>query len=353
MSSTFDLNTIVRPNIRKLKPYHSARQDFSDGLLLDANENSWGDPFNCAEGLNRYPSPTHPALRQQIAEWRGVQKENVFTGVGSDEGIDLLYRIFCEPGTDRILTTPPTYGMYQVSADIHNIAVDKVLLSPDDFQPQTDQILDAVTEQTKVLLLCSPNNPTGNVFDRSTVRQLIEDFPGIVVVDEAYIDFSDSQSWASEVRNYPNLVVLQTLSKSFGLAGIRLGISFASKEIISYMMKVKAPYNINKITAKKAREAFDKMDLIESNIAAIIKERKALRKKLEPLPLVQQIYPSDANFLLTKVTNAQEIYQQLTSQNIIVRYRGNEPLCDNCLRITVGTTEENNRLISALKKLTV
>ena len=353
MPSTFELNKIVRPNIRKLKPYHSARQDFSDGLLLDANENSWGDPFGNPEELNRYPSPTHPDLRQQIAEWRGVQKENIFTGVGSDEGIDLLYRIFCEPGTDRILTTPPTYGMYKVSADIHDLAVDKVLLSSADFQPRAEQILDAVTEQTKILLLCSPNNPTGNVFNRQTVQKLVEDFPGIVVVDEAYIDFSDSQSWAPEVRNYPNLVVLQTLSKSFGLAGIRLGISFASKEIISYMMKVKAPYNINKLTAKKATEAFGKMDAIESNITAIIKERDALRKQLESLPLVQQIYPSDANFLLTKVTDAQGIYQKLAKQNIIVRYRGNEPLCDNCLRITVGTSEENNRLISALKKLTV
>lgn len=349
----FDIKKLVRPNIKKLNPYHSARQDFSDGLLLDANENSWGDPFNHGEELHRYPSPTHPDLREQIAEWRGVQKENVFTGVGSDEGIDLLYRIFCEPGTDRILTTPPTYGMYNVSADIHNVEVDEVLLSPENFQPQADQILNAVTEGTKILLLCSPNNPTGNTFEAHTVRKLIEDFPGIVVVDEAYIDFSDSKSWASEIRDYPNLVVLQTLSKSFGLAGIRLGITFASKEIISYMMNVKPPYNINKLTAKKAAEAFSKMDLITSNITSIIEEREKLRDKLKSLPLVQKVYPSDANFLLTKVTDAQTIYQQLADQNIIVRYRGDEPLCDNCLRITVGTADENSRLISALKKMTV
>ena len=347
----FDLENLIRPNIRKLKPYHSARQDFSDGLLLDANENSWGDPFGNSDRLHRYPSPTHPKLRERIARWRGVDVKNVFTGVGSDEGIDLLYRIFCRPGQDRVLITPPTYGMYTVSADIHDIKVDEVLLTEEEFQPRPEQILDAVAEDTKILLLCSPNNPTGNIFERDTVRRLIEGFPGIVVIDEAYIDFSDTKSWAAEVQRYPNLVVLQTLSKSFGLAGIRLGITFAQESIIDYMMKVKAPYNINKLTAQKAAEAFDGLDTISENISAIKEERSRLRKMLQTLPLVQKIYPSEANFLLAKVSNAQEICEQLAAQGIIIRYRGHEPLCENGLRITIGRPEENDQLISALKKL--
>src|SRR5699024_668607 len=347
----FDLENLIRPNIRNLKPYHSARQDFSDGLLLDANENSWGDPFGNSDRLHRYPSPTHPKLREKIARWRGVDVKNVFTGVGSDEGIDLLYRIFCRPGRDRILTTPPTYGSYTVSADIHNIKVDGVLLTEEEFQPCPEQILAAVTEETKILLLCSPNNPTGNTFERETVRWLVEEFPGIVVIDEAYIDFSDTKSWAAEVQHYPNLVVLQTLSNSFGLTGIRLGITFASEPVIGYMMKVKAPYNINKLTAKKAAEAFDNLDTISANISAIKEERSRLRSALQALPVVQKIYPSEANFLLVKVSNAKEIYEQLAAQGIIIRYRGHEPLCENGLRITIGRPEENDQLISALKKL--
>ncbi|MCW9708672.1 histidinol-phosphate transaminase [Fodinibius salsisoli] len=352
MSSSFELEKLVRPNIKALKPYHSARQDFSEGLLLDANENSYGDPFQSAEHLHRYPSPTHPALRDKIAEWRGVNRDNIFVGVGSDEGIDLLYRIFCRPGKDRILTTPPTYGMYKVSANIHDIDIDTVLLTEEDFQPKVDQTLEAVTDQTKILLLCSPNNPTANTFDRPKVRRLVEQFPGIVVIDEAYIDFSDVESWAPEVNQYPNLVVLQTLSKSFGLAGIRLGITYASPEIINYMMKVKAPYNVNKLTAQKALDAFERLDQIQDRVTQIKEKRTSLRKKLEPLALVKYIYPSEANFLLVKMNgDAQNIYDRLTKQDIIVRYRGNEPLCDNCLRITVGTDDENDQLISALKQL--
>ncbi|SMO51775.1 histidinol-phosphate transaminase [Fodinibius sediminis] len=352
MSTSFNLEKLVRPNIQALKPYHSARQDFSEGLLLDANENSYGDPIRSSQELHRYPSPTHPRLRKRIAQWRRVRPENVFIGVGSDEGIDLLYRIFCTPGQDRILTTPPTYGMYRVSANIHDIAIDEVLLTKDHFQPQVDQILKAVTDHTKILLLCSPNNPTGNTFERDRMRELIESFPGIVVVDEAYIDFSDEESWASEVNTYPNLVVLQTLSKSFGLAGIRLGITFASDAIIDYMMKVKAPYNVNKLTAQRALEAFDKMDRIASNIAKIKKQRSTLRQQLEQIAIVRHIYPSEANFLLVRVDHARKIYQKLADRGIIVRYRGNEPHCDDTLRITVGTPEENERLISALKQLT-
>jgi histidinol-phosphate aminotransferase len=354
MSPSFDLEKLVRPNIKALKPYHSARQDFSEGLLLDANENSYGDPFQSDQQLHRYPSPTHPKLRERIAEWRDLKLDNIFVGVGSDEGIDLLYRIFCAPGRDRILTTPPTYGMYKVSANIHDIGIDKVMLTEEDFQPKVDQILEATTDQTKILLLCSPNNPTANTFDRDKVRRLVEQFPGIVVIDEAYIDFSDEPSWAPEVNNYPNLVVLQTLSKSFGLAGLRLGITYASPEVIDYIMKVKAPYNVNKLTAQKALEAFDKLDEIQARVHQITEKRKELRKELEQLSLVNYIYPSQANFLLVKMkADARTIYEKLTEQDIIVRYRGSEPLCDNCLRITVGTDDENEQLINALNQLSI
>jgi len=352
MSTTFDLDQLVRPNIRALKPYHSARADFSEGLLIDANENSLGSPFTEDDELHRYPDPSQQKLRDLIAQWRGVRQENVFVGVGSDEGIDLLYRIFCQPGQDRILTTPPTYGMYSVSANIHDINIDEVLLEEETFQPRVDATLDAVAPNTKILLLCSPNNPTGNLFDAERMTELIEQFPGIVVVDEAYVDFSSEESWAQKVAKYPNLVVLQTMSKSFGLAGIRLGMTFANEEIINYMMKVKAPYNVNKLTAQRAIEAFKKLDTIQFNIEAIRKERKQLRDKLNDLKAVEKVYPSDANFLLTKISEAKKVYQKLADRGIIVRYRGDEPLCDGCLRITVGTPDENERLISVLKEVT-
>jgi histidinol-phosphate aminotransferase len=303
-----------------------------------------------ADGLNRYPDPAQKKLRSLVAEWRGVRKENVFVGAGSDEGIDLLYRIFCQPGKDNVLTTPPTYGMYKVSANIHDIEVDEVLLS-EDFQPRPKKILETVRPTTKLLFLCSPNNPTGNSFRADLIEKLIKEFRGIVVLDEAYIDFSEQNSWAQKVAQYPNLVVLQTMSKSFGLAGIRLGITFASEDIINYMMKVKAPYNVNKLTAQFAIKAFENLKTIDFNIDAIKKERKKLRDKLDDISIVRHIYPSDANFLLVKADNARSIYEKLIEQNIIVRYRGDEPLCENCLRITVGTPDENDRLISALEGL--
>lgn len=351
MDNSFDIEKLVRPNIKKLTPYHSAREDFEEGLLLDANENSLNAPFQEAEGLHRYPAPAQQKLRDLIAQWRGVRKENVFVGVGSDEGIDLLYRIFCRPGKDRVLITPPTYGMYNVSANIHDIAVDKVLLSENGFQPRVDAILDAVTKHTKILFLCSPNNPTGNSFEEDRIRRIIREFPGIVVLDEAYIDFSDHQSWAPKVAEYPNLVVLQTMSKSFGLAGIRLGISYASENIIDYMMKVKPPYNINALTSRYAIKAFENLNTIQFKADALKKERKKLRKKLDKLTLVETIYESDANFLLVKMDNAKTIYNQLVNRNIIVRFRGNEPLCEDCLRITVGTPDETDQLIAALKEI--
>lgn len=352
MQKTVDINNLVRPNIKKLVPYHSARQDYNKGLLLDANENSLGAPFPAAEGLHRYPSPAQTELRRRIAEWRGVRKENVFTGVGSDECIDLLYRIFCEPGNDRVMITPPTYGMYKVSANIHNVAVDPVLLQQDSFQPDPHNILNAVRPDTKLLFLCSPNNPTGNRYEKSAVKKLIEGFPGVVVIDEAYIDFSDSAGWSRMVVEYPNLVVLQTMSKSFGLAGIRLGIALAQENIINYFMKVKAPYNINSLTSKYAADAFTHLKDIHFRIETIKKERTRLRKRLEEVPAVEHIYPSDANFLLVRIKEAKSLHRKLAEEQIIVRYRGNEPYCEDCLRITVGTPDENDKLIKKIKSLT-
>ncbi len=241
--------------------------------------------------------------------------------------------------------------MYNVSANIHNITVDEVTLDEEGFQLRVDKILDAVSPNTKMLFLCSPNNPTGNTYATENIRTLIEEFQGIVILDEAYIDFSNQESWADKVVEYPNLVVLQTLSKSFGLAGIRLGISYAQEEIIDYMMKVKAPYNINKLTSQKAIEGLQNWETVQFRTDAIKKERKQLKEELEQLKIVQKVYKSEANFLLTKFTDANDIYEQLTKQNIIIRYRGDQPLCNNCLRITVGTPDENARLISALKKL--
>ncbi|MEL7833872.1 histidinol-phosphate transaminase [Fodinibius sp. Rm-B-1B1-1] len=350
MTRSFELNQLVRPNIQNLTPYHSAREDFEEGLLLDANENSLGAPFTDNQKLHRYPDPNQKQLRQLIADWRGVRPQNIFTGVGSDEGIDLLYRIFCRPGKDRVLTTPPTYGMYKVSASIHDIEVDEVLLDKN-FGLRPDAILEAVNPHTKLLFLCSPNNPTGNTFEDKSIQKILKNFGGIVVIDEAYIDFSEQQSWAAKVAQYPNLVVLQTLSKSFGLAGIRLGISYAQEEIINYMMKVKAPYNINKLTAKYAIKGLQSWDTVQFRIDAIKKERKRLKDKLQELKQVNHVYDSEANFLLATFDNAHTVYQQLAEKDIIIRYRGDQPLCDNCLRITVGTPDENEQLISALKAL--
>lgn len=348
----FDVEQLIRPNIKKLSPYQSARQDFSEGLLLDANENSLGAPFTNDKQLHRYPDPVQKKLRGLIARWRGVRAKNIFTGVGSDEAIDILFRIFCTPGKDRIITVPPTYGMYRVSANIHDIAIDEVLLEKDNFQPCPDEILGTVTSQTKMLFLCSPNNPTGNTFEKKRVTKLINEFPGLVVLDEAYIDFSDQRSWAEKVAEHPNLVVLQTMSKSFGLAGIRLGIAYAQQKIIDYMMKVKAPYNVNKLTSRQAIKGLQNWQTVEFNIDIIRQERANLQQNLKQLPFVRKVYDSQANFLLVKMDNVKALYQELAQQNIIVRYRGDEPLCENCLRITVGTPDENELLISTLKNIT-
>ena len=345
---TTDIQSLIRENIRNLTPYRSARDDFNSGVLLDANENSFGSTVRNSLDLHRYPDPTQDKLREVIAEYRGVDVENLFLGVGSDEPIDLLMRIFCEPGSDSIITTPPTYGMYKVSANINNVGVKEVQLT-EKFQLQTDAIKDAADETTKLLFLCSPNNPTANDMKRTDLLKLCTTFPGIVVVDEAYIDFSKQESMAAMVQQYPNLVVLQTFSKAFGLAGIRLGVAISNPEIISYMMRVKAPYNINKLTADTALKAFGNRELLKFNIKRIREEREYVAEQLGHSDAVEKVYPSNANFLLFKIKHAKEVYQNLAKLGVIVRYRGNEPLCEDCLRVTIGMPDENVTFLKALK----
>lgn len=345
-----NIQSLLRENIRNLVPYRSARDDFNEGLLLDANENSLGAPVRNQLDLHRYPSPTQDALRKKIASWRGVDFENIFLGVGSDEPIDLVIRMFCEPGQDSILTTPPTYGMYKVAANINNVKIKEVQLTPT-FHLQVDEILKEADSQTKVLFLCSPNNPTANSLKKTDILKLISRFPGIVVLDEAYVDFSAQETMAELVQQYPNLIVLQTFSKSFGLAGIRLGIAITNPEIIEVMLKVKAPYNINKLTADMALKAFDQMSIMKINIEKIIEERDYIAEQLLYAPTVEKVYPSDSNFLLFKIKNAYEIYQKLADKGIIIRYRGNEFHCEDCLRVTIGMPDENIRFLKTLKEI--
>tara|TARA_R110002072_G_scaffold25278_2_gene84780 strand:- start:9809 stop:10873 length:1065 start_codon:yes stop_codon:yes gene_type:complete len=350
MNKKFNLENLVRNNIRGLKPYRSARDDFNTGILLDANENSFGSPVENDLELNRYPMPYQEKLRSKIADFRKVDQQNVFVGVGSDEAIDLLFRIFCSPGKDKIIINPPTYGMYKVSANINNVRIDEILLT-EDFQLQTDKILNKVTDFTKLIFVCSPNNPTANNIDRNDIIDLIQNFDGLVVVDEAYIDFSEQDSFAEEVKNYPNLVVLQTLSKAFGLAGIRLGIAIADPVVISYMLKVKAPYNVNKLTSSVALKAFDEIEKVQKNIQHINTEKQRVLSALEGLDQIVKVFPSDANFLLFRVENALEVYKKLAQAGVIIRYRGNEPRCENCLRLTIGTAQENDRFLEALREI--
>lgn len=348
MPPTFDINKLVRPNILALKPYRSARDDFKSGVLLDANEN----PYPQKQGaLNRYPDPHQEALRSAIAAYRGTDPERVFTGNGSDEAIDLLIRIFCRPGIDKIAITPPTYGMYKVSADIQDVEVLDAPLLPD-FSLDPDALLQKAGD-AKIIFLCSPNNPTANALDRDAILKTIRNFHGIVVVDEAYIDFSGSASFIDTLDGHPNLVVLQTLSKAFGLAGIRLGMAFASREIISLMMKVKPPYNVNSLTQEMAIGAFRDLPGIEQKIAQILQQRSYMAGRLAEIPFVERIFPSDANFLLVKMRDALNIYGKLARSGVVVRYRGDQPHCADCLRITIGTEEENEKLLESLRNITI
>ncbi|MDF3078547.1 MAG: histidinol-phosphate transaminase [Sphingobacteriaceae bacterium] len=345
---SFNLNNVLRENIKNLVPYSSARDEFKGeaSVYLDANENSYGSPL--AESYNRYPDPLQLTLKQKISSIKGVPPRNIFLGNGSDEAIDILFRAFCRPGVDNVITVPPTYGMYEVSANINDVAIRKVHLTPD-YQLNMEAIAEAIDQNTKMIFICSPNNPTGNSIDREDVETILANFNGIVVIDEAYINYSRQKTFIQELTEYSNLVVLQTLSKAWGLAGLRIGMAFASEEIIEVFNKVKAPYNVNEASQKLALEALNNIEQVNSWIKETVAEREKLVAELAKLPVVQKIYPSDANFILVKTTNARAIYNHLVKQGIIVRDRSKVELCEGSLRITVGTPEENKKLVEALE----
>lgn len=344
----FDLDKLIRENIKNLVPYSSARKEFAGAseIFLDANENSFGSPL--ARQFNRYPDPLAQKIKEIVAERVNVSAAQIFVGNGSDEAIDLLFRVFARPGVDEIITTPPTYGMYEVSANINDIRVKPVLLTAD-FELDADKVLENVEENTKLIFLCSPNNPTGNSLKRDSIINILENFDGIVVVDEAYVHFSKQPSFISEIEKYPNLVVLQTFSKAWGLAGLRVGLAFANVEIIELINKVKPPYNISQIAQETLLDALKNKDQVERVVAEIISERELLAENLSKLSFVKQIYPSDANFLLLKMIDASRIYRFLVERGIVVRNRSNVELCENCLRITIGTPVENAALIGAME----
>jgi len=347
-TTRFNINSLVRENVLRLKPYSSARDEFKGStenmIFLDANEN----PFE--NGVNRYPDPQQRNVKSILAEQNGVKQENILLGNGSDEVLDLIYRAFCEPARDNVITLPPTYGMYKVLADTNNIENKEVLLS-EDFQLNIEAILASSDHYTKILFICSPNNPTGNVFNANNIETLLNSFKGLVVIDEAYIDFSSEQSWLKKLSLYPNLIVTQTLSKAYGLAGIRLGICYASTEIIAILNKIKPPYNVNELTQKRAlKRLVNKNDFI-NEIDLIIDEKNRLFKELLQIKYIIKIYPSDANFILIKVDDAHKRYNQLLDRGIVIRNRTSQPCCENALRLTIGTPEENKRLIKTLKEL--
>jgi len=347
-SLIFDLNQLVRENVKTMTPYSSARDEYvSDGsekIFLDANENP------NENGVNRYPDPQQRSLKSVIANIKGVQQGCILLGNGSDEVLDLLFRAFCEPSKDNVITVPPTYGMYSVLASLNNIENRKVLLTPT-FELDVKEVLDAIDANTKLIFLCSPNNPTGNCIPKDQIKELLDHFHGLVVIDEAYIDFSTEESWLVELSNYKNLVITQTLSKAYGMAAIRLGSCFASKEIINILNKIKPPYNVNELTQIKAKERLQRNNEMELEVATIIEERKKLEIALRSIPFVKHIYPSEANFLLIVVDDANSRYKQLLDKGIIVRNRSGQPLCKNTLRFTVGTPDENDSLIKALKEV--
>ena len=345
-NKTFDVNAWVRPNIRAMQPYSSARDEFhgTASVFLDANENPYNAPYN------RYPDPMQWRLKEKVAEIKGVPKECILLGNGSDEPIDLILRAFCEPGKECMLTVDPTYGMYQVAAEINNVTCRKVKLTSD-FQINMPAFLSQIDDTVKAIYLCSPNNPTGNSLNRKDINQILDTFKGIVVVDEAYIDFSSLPSYTKDLSKYPNLVVFQTLSKAWGAAGIRLGMAFASPEIISVLNKIKYPYNVNQLTQEKALEILNNQETMKSQLTLILSERTRLQQDLTAIPCVRKIYPTDANFILVDVGDADAVYQKLVDQGIIVRNRNKVVLCAGCLRITVGTEEENTALLNALKNM--
>ena len=344
----FNLEELVRDNIKRLKPYSSARSEFRGNaeVFIDANENGYGSPLE--ENFNRYPDPLQWQLKLELSKIKGVPPQNIFIGNGSDEVIDLAFRIFCEPKVDNVITCPPTYGMYKVCANINDVEVREVLLTAD-FQLNVEAILSAIDDNTKLLFICSPNNPTGNNFKRIDIETLLNNFPGMVIIDEAYINFSRQKPFLQELTEYENLVVMQTLSKAWGLAALRLGLGFASEKMIDLFNKVKPPYNINLSSQQLGLKALSNINEVNQNIKNIVAQRSWMEQQLKPFNFIRKIYPSDSNFILVKVDDADKLYQYLLLNRIIVRNRTNEPLCENCIRITIGTEIENHSLINALK----
>ncbi|MDO6391541.1 histidinol-phosphate transaminase [Pontibacter sp. BT731] len=343
----FNLERIVRPNVLKMKAYSSARDEFKGAasVFVDANENNLGSL--AGEGYNRYPDPHQKKLKEKIAGIKGIKPSQIFLGNGSDEAIDLLFRMVCRPGQDSMLHLPPTYGMYEVSANLNEVQLDAVQLTPN-FQIPVLEVLRQVKATTKLIFVCSPNNPTGNLIEAESIETLLDNFDGLVVVDEAYIDFADAPSWTTRLADYPNLVVLQTFSKAWGMAGLRLGMAFASEEIVALLDKIKPPYNINEATQELALKALEQTEQLAYMIEEIVQEREMLVQALPTLDAVEKVYPSDANFLLVKVKEANRLYTYLLEQGIVVRNRSSLPGCEGCLRISIGTTEENQQLFQAI-----
>jgi histidinol-phosphate aminotransferase len=344
----YNINNILRENIKKLVPYSSARDEYQGeaSVFLDANENAYGSPLD--KQFNRYPDPMQYAIKMRLSEIKGVPARNIFVGNGSDEAIDILFRSFCNPGVDNVILVPPTYGMYEVSANINDIEARKVLLT-EEYQLNLDGIAEAIDEHTKLIFICSPNNPTGNSINRDDIETLLANFNGIVVVDEAYINFSRQKTFIQELTEYANLVVMQTLSKAWGLAGLRVGMAFASEEIIEVMNKVKPPYNVNESSQQLALEALGNVQQVNTWIKETLLQRDRLVLALKEFDFVVDIYPSDANFILVKTTDANGIYNYLVSKGIIVRNRSKVELCEGSLRITIGTSDENSVLLDTMK----
>jgi len=345
-----DISLLLRDNIKKLVPYASARDEFSGSahIFLDANENSLGSPISPA--FNRYPDPHQQKIKERLTQIKGLPPQNIFLGNGSDECIDLLYRAFCNPGKDNVIIHPPTYGMYEVSAHIHDVEVRRALLT-DEFELDLPAIEGLVDEKTKIIWICSPNNPTGNAFNARDIEMILNNFDGLVVIDEAYINFSRQPSFIRELIEYPNLVVLQTFSKAWGLAGLRMGMAFASEFIIDVMNRIKPPYNIGQPTQSLVLEALRETDAVNEMIRKIVHMRNELAEKLSQISSVLCVYPSESNFLLVKIREARHVYEMLLNSGIVVRDRSSAPGCTDCLRITIGTQEQNEKLLTTLSSI--
>lgn len=343
---SFEVDQWLRPNIKSLKPYSSARDEFSGEALvfLDANENCFDN------GLNRYPDPKSSDLRARVSALLGIKSGNIFFGNGSDEAIDLIIRASCDSGKDAILAISPSYGMYEVCAAIQGVRIDKVLLE-EDFSLSSAKLLKAVKQNHKIVFLCSPNNPTGNILEKEEVENVLQNFSGVVVVDEAYIDFSDSPGLVDLIDRYPNLILLRTFSKAWGLAGVRCGMAISNEEIVNVLMKIKYPYNLNTLTQNRVAEALDQAKILSVQLDSIIREREILIKSLRDIPTILNVYDSQANFVLIRVDDPDNVYQRLLDKGLVVRNRNKQDLCSGCLRITIGTVEENRRFIESLKEI--